>query len=170
MVSEYFKPSPNALSQASPQLLLPSFVEQEITKLTKWLDQEYGYHLSTTTPETARMIEQVYDLHTTLIADFSETDIKQALIENKLVIMPANGQLLGNPNFKSPGPIYHMLVITGYDANGFITNDPGTRRGLNYSYDFDTLYNAVAEWDHLAHTTNTNIKTIIIVEPNDDKL
>ncbi len=164
MVAEYFNPTPNVYSSTSPQLLLPNFVEQEISKLTKWLDQAYGYHLSTNTEETANMIEQVYGFKTTLVTDFSETNIKQALSENKLVILPANGRLLNNPNFKAPGPIYHMLVITGYDKNGFITNDPGTRRGLNYLYDFETLHNAAAEWNNETHTTDTNIKTIIIVE------
>ncbi len=164
MAAQYFYPTNSAASPNNPLQLLPSFVEQEIAKITEWFDNQYGYHLSTTTPETARMIESVYNLKTALINEFTEDDIKQALSENKLVIMPANGRLLGNPNFTPPGPIYHMLVITGYDEAGFITNDPGTRRGHNYRYSFETLYGAAAEWDPLSHGTDTTIKNIIIVE------
>lgn len=143
--------------------LKPEFVEQEIDKLTEWQTENYGYYLDTTVAETARMIEEVYNLKTELVTNFSEDDIKEALANGKLVILSANGRLLGNPNFKTPGPIHHMLVITGYNKLGFITNDPGTRKGLNYFYDFETLYNSSADWDHAKSTTDTSIKTIIIV-------
>ena len=39
MVAEYFNPTPNVYSSTSPQLLLSNFVEQEISKLFKCLDQ-----------------------------------------------------------------------------------------------------------------------------------
>jgi hypothetical protein len=143
--------------------LAPTFVESEIEKLTKWQQETFGYYLDITSVETARMIEEVYGLNTGLIANFTEQQIKQALSENKLVLISTNGRLLGNPNYKQPGPIHHMLVVTGYDEDGFITNDPGTRKGLNYRYDFQTLQKAAADWDHTAHTTDTAIKIAILV-------
>lgn len=156
MVAEYF-------SGNRSQELTASFVESEIEKLTEWQQQNYGYYLSITTEETAKMIESVYGLRTSIAFEFTENKIKEALNKNQLVILPANGRLLGNPNFKQPGPIYHMVVIIGYDEQGFITNDPGTRRGKHYRYDFDTLYEAAAEWNHGLHTTNTDIKPLLII-------
>ena len=85
------------------------------------------------------------------------------VVDGKLVIYPANGQMLDNPNFTEPGPIYHMLVITGYDKDTFITNDPGTRNGFNYKYSYDTLEAANGTWDHDAHEINLSDKRIIIV-------
>ena len=61
--------------------------------------------------------------------------------------MPSAGRELGNPNFKSPGPIYHNLVIRGYTKDGkFITNDPGTRKGEQYIYDQDVVMAAIHDW------------------------
>ena len=65
-----------------------------------------------------------------------------------MIIIPAAGRLLGNPYFQTPGPIYHMLVIRGYNATEFITNDPGTKRGDGFKYKYQTLINAIHDWDH----------------------
>lgn len=53
-----------------------------------------------------------------------------------------------NPNFKQPGPDQHMLVIIGFDPHKkqFITNDPGTKIGANYHYNYTTLYNAIRDY------------------------
>lgn len=141
------------------------YVEEQITKLTKWEDQNYGYHLDTTTQETARMISEVYKLQTSIV-DISEEVIKKSLTENSLIILPANGQLLKNPYFQTPGPIYHMLVITGYNETNFITNDPGTKRGQNYEYSYGTLYNSNGSWSHLLGKVDLIDKKIIIVSKN----
>lgn len=142
--------------------LPPAVVEREIDKLTTWQQDNYGYYLSITTEETAKMIRDVYDLKATVV-DMDEEAIKKALLEDKLVILPAQGQMLNNPNFTPPGPPYHMLVITGWDETNFITNDPGTRRGENYKYTYETLYDSAGLWSHSSDELNTNIKEVIIV-------
>ncbi len=140
------------------------YVEEEISKLTKWQDENFGYHLDTTSKETAKMMEEVYGLKTKLLENFTAQDIKKELAQNHLVIISENGRLLGNPFYKSPGPIHHMLLIKGYDDKGnFITNDSGTKRGLNYPYTFDTLYNAAADWDHATNNVDQNKKIAIVV-------
>ena len=93
----------------------------------------------------------------------TEKTIKQALADGKLVILPASGKLLENPNFRQPGPIYHMLVITGYNGSEFVTNDPGTRKGLNYKYNYSTLEDAAGSWVHSAYDVDTTNKRIILV-------
>ncbi|MEK7161697.1 MAG: C39 family peptidase [Patescibacteria group bacterium] len=139
------------------------FVEQEITKLTTWEMQTFGYNLDITSEEVVKMIIANYGLQAKIITDVTEDNIKKELAQNHLVLLPANGQLLGNPNYKQPGPKYHMLVIRGYTPTSIITNDPGTRNGLNYAYDFDTLYNANGNWDHETEKVDLNIKNIIII-------
>lgn len=142
--------------------LPPAVVEREIDKLTEWQQTNYGYYLSITTPETARMAREVYGLKTEIV-NMSESVIKQALTEDKLVILPAQGQLLNNPNFTPPGPPYHMLVITGWDNTHFITNDPGTRNGSKYRYTYETLYEATGNYSHSTKLVNTSEKQIIII-------
>lgn len=139
-----------------------SYVETKISELTKWQTDNYGYYLSISNNETVKMLTEVFDLKAEL-ADISEDSIKRALTDGKLVILPANGQMLGNPNFKSPGPIYHMLVITGYNEKGFITNDPGTRRGKDYFYTYKTLYESNGNWSHSDNAVDLTDKQIIIV-------
>lgn len=144
--------------------LSPELVEGEIQKLTDWQQQTFGYYLSIDSKETARMIEEAYGLNTEIKTDYTEATIKKTLAEGKLVLLPANGRLLGNPYYKRPGPLYHMLVIKGYDAKGnFLTNDPGTKRGLNYPYTFDVLYNANGNWDYTQEAVDLSKKNMIVV-------
>ena len=156
MAHEYF-------SGNTAATLAPSLVETEISKITDWFTKRFGYYLDTTSNETAEMIRELYDLNTELITNFSEDTIKEALAQNKLVLISFNGRLLGNPNYKSPGPIHHMLLIKGYNKEGYVTNDPGTRNGRGYTYDFETLFNASADWDHSIKTVDLNKKIAIIV-------
>jgi len=141
----------------------PDKAEAEITKLVNWENQTYGYSLDTTSAETAKMIEQVYGLHTKLLNGFSENDVKTELAQGHLVLVSTDGRLLGNPNYKQPGPPHHMLVIKGYDSQGIVTNDSGTKNGRNYSYYFATIYSAAGDWDHGAKAVDTGNKVAIIV-------
>jgi hypothetical protein len=95
------------------------------------------------------------------------------LVSGKLVIIPAAGRLLGNPNFSGQGPIYHMLVVRGFDnkTGEFITNDPGTRKGEGYRYKYSVLINAIHDWSHKLSVDGmtdqeiaSTIKAIVIVE------
>lgn len=89
----------------------PEFVEPEITKLTKWQDENLGYHLDSDAAETARMLREVYGLRTNIVTSYTEESLKKALSENKVIIYFAAGRLLGNPYYRNPGPLYHVLVI-----------------------------------------------------------
>jgi hypothetical protein len=141
----------------------PAEVEVEIAKLTEWEENHFGYHLDINSQETAQMAKEVYGLNAKIITDFTEEDVKNELKQNHVVLWPANGKLLGNPNFRSPGPPYHMVVVKGYNNSQFITNDPGTRKGMNYPYSYSTLYKANGNFDHETHEVNLNQKMIIVV-------
>jgi hypothetical protein len=143
--------------------LTPEYAEKEIAKLTDWQKQNFGYYLDISTAEMAVMTNKVYGLKTKVIQFPSAEDIKRQIAAGNLVVFSANGQKLGNPNYKQPGPIHHMLLIKGYDKTGFITNDSGTKKGLNYAYDYDTLKNAAADWDHSKKTVDESEKLAIII-------
>lgn len=94
------------------------------------------------------LLSQNPDLSAELLHDPSVDDVKRVLSDGKLVIVPAQGQLLGNPYFQNPGPPYHMLVLRGFTDDGFvITNDPGTRRGEQFVYSWDMLMYALHDWN-----------------------
>lgn len=140
-----------------------SEVEAQITTLTEWQQSHFGYYLDSNAEETARMIREVYGLKAQLIRNFSESDIKHALANDKLVIIPLAGRKLDNPYYRAPGPEYHVLVIRGYTSTHLITNDPGTRRGAEYKYTYETLNNATAEWDHAINGIDESKSVVIIV-------
>jgi Peptidase_C39 like family len=154
----------NAYLTGNTNTTLPAAeVETQMNNLNAWEDSHLGYHLDTTAEETAQMIEGFYGLQAKVYGDYTLQDIKDQLNLHHVVILPVNGQIIGNPNYTAPGPIYHMLVVRGYTSSGLITNDSGTRRGLNYPYNFETLHNAGADWDHNTNTIDQNKKVMIVV-------
>lgn len=156
MVGAYFKGDTRTKIPAAE-------VEKELTRLFEWERANFGYSLDTTAAQTAEMIRAVYGLDAEVVRDYTESQIKKALQENKLVIIAAAGRKLGNPNYTAPGPLYHMLVVRGYNGSTIITNDPGTRNGESYAYSFSTLKNASADWDHATGTIDSTKSVMIVV-------
>lgn len=126
----------------------PADADQALLTLQQREIELFGYWQDTTAAETARLLERQYDVTTELVEGPTVEELQRALSDGKLVIVPAAGRELGNPNFTPPGPLYHMLVLKGYTADGrFITNDPGTRKGADFLYPFDRLLAAIHDWN-----------------------
>jgi len=122
--------------------------ESRIMDAVAWQDLTFGYHLDTTSEETARIIREHFGLAAAEAVPIgSLNDILDVVATGHPVIIPAYGKALGNPNFRNGGPLYHMLLIKGYDGDRIITNDPGTRRGADYVYDADVLWDAIHDWN-----------------------
>ncbi len=156
MVAQYFQQKPAGLISANG-------AEEELQRIIKFEDALFGYNEDTTASETALVIENYENLSTELVMNPTKDQIEQALVAGFPVIVPAAGQQLGNPYFKTPGPLYHMLVVKGYTAEGFITNDPGTRHGADYVYPFETLLAANHDWNGGDVTLGDRV--MIIVKP-----
>jgi len=121
-------------------------MESEIQILVAWQEKNWGGHNDLTAAQTADLAKQVYNIDLKLLPVSSISDIKSEISQNHLVIVPTAGRDLGNPNFRSPGPVYHMLVISGYNQNSLTTQDVGTRNGKNYIYANSVLMNAIHDW------------------------
>ncbi len=138
-------------------------MENEIQKIVSWEQKNWGIaDKDLTIVEEKNLAQNFYGLNpnTQNISDIK--DIKKEISQNRLVIVPAAGRLLNNPNFRSPGPIYHMLVITGYNPQGFITNDVGTRKGLNFYYPNETLMSAIHDWNGSVNSINYGAKIMLV--------
>lgn len=130
------------------EITSPEDADQEIRKLIDFQNEFFGDYKDTTAEQTAEIARKYYDFENTeVIYDFTIDDIKKALSDGNPVMVPAAGRELGNPYFRRPGPLYHMLVIRGYTEDKFITNDPGTKRGEEFVYDYDVLVHAVHDWN-----------------------
>ena len=129
--------------------LTNSLMNSEIIKIIDWQTNR-GYRVDLTAKETKDVLLDFFGLTSRLLVDPTLDDIKKELDQGNLILVPAAGRELGNPYFTPPGPIYHMLVIVGYDDNTqeFITNDPGTKRGEKFRYHYQTLLNANHNWNH----------------------
>lgn len=108
----------------------------------------FGDYFHTSATQTAALAKDFFKVKSTRIFDIRNADdIKRELAAGHPVLIPADGKLLKNPNFKNGGPVYHMLLIKGYLADGrWITNDPGTRLGKDYIYTNEVLMNAIHDW------------------------
>lgn len=137
MAARYFKNQP----------LTEAIMEEELQKILKW-QEERGYKVDATAEETVRMLIEYFGLEASITKEVTADKIKYELSQGNLIIVPAAGRELKNPNFKQSGPIYHMLVIKGYNDSEFITNDPGTRKGNGYRYPYETLLGAIHDWSH----------------------
>ena len=109
---------------------------------------EYGYSVSAA--ELKAIIEDYYSgkYEVNIYDNPTADDIKTFINDGYPVIVPAAGQQLGNPFFTGEGPLYHMLVVRGYEDGRFIANDPGTRHGENYTYAEDVLMSAIHDWNN----------------------
>ena len=121
--------------------------EKEIQDLVAFEGQN-GYAVDVTMAQLNEIAIKYYGMKTgRVIKNATINDIKREVASGRPVIIPAAGKMLDNPNFKNGGPKYHNLVVKGYDKDGWITNDPGTRKGEYFRYTFDNLYNAIHDWD-----------------------
>lgn len=123
----------------------PDGADAELRDIVAWSRQRFGFYFHTTAEQTAVILREFYGYRDVRVFhDITLEDIKREVAEGHPVIVPAAGRLLGNPYFRQPGPVYHMLVVKGYTADGrIVTNDVGTRRGQNFVYDEDVLFNAI---------------------------
>jgi len=136
--------------------LYPALVEQEIQKTIKWQMDSFGFFADTSARQTAQMAESLYGLETGIIENPTVQKIKDEIDAGRIVIAGVAGRMLGNPYYTPPGPLYHMLLIKGYDATGFITNDDGTRRGESYHYSYPVIMAAFHDWNGSAETLSVS--------------
>jgi hypothetical protein len=143
--------------------------EAEIIALSDWIQTVYytgrGAFISDQSIDDTALIFTRYYGHQDweVKRNITAGDIRAELASGNLVIVPTNGRLLANPNFTTPGPITHMLVITGYAGGAFLTNDPGTRRGKGFPYPYERLMNAIYDYPTGSHVPYIKTPTVMLV-------
>ncbi len=136
-------------------------MENELQMLVKW-QTDHGYGQDVTMDELGKTAVGAYGLRYRVI-DATKESIETELAAGNPVIIPAAGRELGNPYFSGEGPWYHVLVVSGFDASSYYTQDVGTKRGANYRYDKDTLLAALHDWTGVKEATNTGSKRALVV-------
>jgi hypothetical protein len=122
-------------------------MDEELNKVIPREKETFGFFESTNTEETARLAREYFKLNAEVSSEVTVERIKKELVAGNLIILPLAGREVHNPNYTGEGPLYHMLVVRGYDRDQFITNDPGTRKGQGYKYKYQVLLDATHDWN-----------------------
>ncbi|MBD3244494.1 MAG: hypothetical protein GF335_00690 [Candidatus Moranbacteria bacterium] len=139
--------------------------EREIQNLVDRQKQIFGEHRDITAQEMVDLAENFYQEEYDLVENYSLEKIKTYLAEGSIIITPVAGRTLENPYFKQPGPLYHAVVLIGYDEKRkeFITQEPGTKRGEKYRYSYDVILNAIHDFPGQKEDILSGQKIIIVV-------
>jgi hypothetical protein len=141
--------------------------DSAIRKLVDYEVKMRGDYKDTDAQETAKILEDYFGYEDVRVLPFKTIDdIKKIVGRGYPVIVPFHGKALQNPNYHNGGPLYHMLVIKGYTDDGlFITCDPGTRKGEDYTYPFTRIVDAAHDWN--GGDVEHGDKVMIVVMPNE---
>ena len=115
-----------------------------ILDMISWQKNAFGEHKDLYANDMVTFIRDYYSIpeeNIAVIYDADIIDIKKAISAGYPVIVPIMGNILQNPYYPEPG--YHMLTVTGYTPEKIITNDVGTRRGEDFSYDYGIFKKAM---------------------------
>ena len=152
--------------------LSPLFARDEIIKMVEWEQtRNFGrsveiqeiqeifsdYFVGSLKHESIKTLKQAK-----VIENPTVEQIKQYVAGGNPVLVVADGKVLPNPHFRNGGPVYHALIIRGYDEDEFITNDPGTQFGRNFRYKYNDLMNAIHEWN--GGDVKNGRKVILVIE------
>lgn len=132
---------------ATDQDLTKEQFKEDIWGLVDWQVENFGDYIHSTVDQTTQMLEGYFDFTDYFILENPTIeDIQKELAAGHAIVAPFAGRMLENPFYSGEGPYYHMLVIKGYDETHFITNDVGTKRGLNFIYTYDTMISALHDY------------------------
>ena len=126
------------------QTMTKQEAHDEILKMIDWQVENFGSHHDVYADELKEFIHGYYEIPLKdigIVYDATLDDIKKHITEGHPVIVPITGEILQNPYYPHPG--YHMLVVIGYTKDRIITNDNGTRRGADFSYDNNIFLEAM---------------------------
>ncbi|PIR54451.1 hypothetical protein COU75_00880 [Candidatus Peregrinibacteria bacterium CG10_big_fil_rev_8_21_14_0_10_42_8] len=143
--------------------LEPDQANREILQLVQW-EEANSYKYDVSILDLEKIVQEYYGYNTRVSENVTVESIKHEIAKGNPVIIPATGRDLDNPYYSGDGPWYHMLVVTGYDKKYFITNDPGTRHGLDYKYKHNVLLNAVHDWTGAKEEIRTGTPRMLIIE------
>jgi len=146
---------------ASDKKLIKEQFKKDVKGLVEWQNKNFGDYKHTNIAQTSEMIKGYFGYSDFKIIDNPTVDqMKKYFSDGQIIIAPFAGRQLKNPFYSGRGPLYHMMVIKGYDEKNFITNDVGTKRGHNFIYPYQTIMSAMHEWDD--EDINNGKKRIIV--------
>lgn len=157
-----------AMAWAKGEQLSSQKALEEILAISDYEQATYGEYRDVSLRDVENWIFKDYFKYNKvkLVEHITANNLIKALQDGGVVLLPLNGQKLGNPNFSPPGPERHMLLVRGYDpkTQEFITNDPGTRKGSGYRYSVRTIMDAILVYPTGYHEpADASLKNMLVV-------
>jgi uncharacterized protein YvpB len=146
--------------------LLKQEAKDEILALNNFEEKLLGESTDTSIEDIIKIFREYYQYdNIRTVYDISVQDIKDELLAGNIVLVPTDGTILKNPYYTQPGPTRHMLVIKGFNdkKNQFITNDPGTKRGEGFKYNYEVIMNAIINYSTGDHAPLLDERKVMIV-------
>ncbi|MBU1126473.1 C39 family peptidase, partial [Patescibacteria group bacterium] len=138
-----------------------------IVAMSDWEKVNWGYYYDTSAEDTAeRLIKTYYGFtNYSVVRNISTNDIREELKNGHLVVVPINGQTIGNPYYTGAGPLRHMIVINGFDfsTSEFIAQDPGTSHGVDLRFSEDRLAASLRDYTSGEYAPIGNLGSAMIV-------
>lgn len=110
-------------------------------------ENQYGWGISIDLDKMKQISDKYLGYSSEIISNPTIEDIKKYISKDIPVVVPAAGKMLYKENkfFNDSGPLYHALVIVGYDDSQkkFIVHDVGTQHGANFRYTYTLLMDSI---------------------------
>lgn len=135
-----------------------NYIDEQILSMVQWQVENWGGHYDLDAQMTLELFQNYFSQNGQVVTISSCDEIKQYISQGNIIIAPTYGKLLENSHFTPPGPVYHMLLIKGYDENNFITNDPGIWQGKDFIYSYENLFKAIHDLPQTAIKKSGYIK------------
>lgn len=120
---------------------------EELLALIAWEKERFGYYEHTNVAEIVEILKEYLGVEALVHENPSFEDVAGILAQGHLIVMTFAGKELNNPNYTNGGPVYHAMLIKGYKAGRkIITHDVGTRRGEDYVYSWEKIYNSLHDY------------------------
>ena len=139
-------------------------MKAEVLKLVDIQNELFGDYIDTDLRQTQQLYEAYFSGSTKILETPTVEQIQAELDAGHPIVAPLAWKMLRNRYYTDGGPTYHMLVIRGYDENGFYTNDVGTRRGENYFYPYDTFMSALHDLVRDGDITTGQKRVLVVME------
>lgn len=120
----------------------PQTADREFRAQKAWQVKNWGAEKDLPLEQVGKLAKDYYGHDFKVIKNITAQDIKQAIAGGYPVLVPVLTQALKNPHY-SPGNVYHILLIKGYDPSGVITNDAGVKEGKDWHYSWEILWQAI---------------------------
>lgn len=153
MVMQYYAGISGAIDSEAADAALFAIIDAEA---------EIGLDANLSILKFGTFAESYASMKATAINDPTIDQIKAFISEGIPVFVPVATEKMNNEFYLNDAAPYHYVVIRGYDGENFITNDPGTRHGENYSYAQSVIMDAMGDWND--GDPATGVKRILILE------